>query len=61
MAGDEQLLAAIRKRALGYEASETVCEYDADGNLWVAQLDDRHVLLSRLLLAHGAPFPSEQS
>ena len=33
MAGDQQLLAAIRKRALGYEASETVCEYDADGSI----------------------------
>ena len=31
MEDDERLLAALKKRALGYEASETVTEYDAEG------------------------------
>ncbi len=29
---DNELLAALRKRALGYAADETVTEYDAEGN-----------------------------
>lgn len=39
----EEVFAALRKRALGYDASETISEYDAEGNETRRKVSTKHV------------------
>ncbi len=61
----EEVFAALRKRALGYDASETISEYDAEGNETRRKVSTKHVppdlgAIKLLLELRGGRTPSEE-
>ena len=62
----EEVFAALRKRALGYDASETISEYDAEGNEPRRKVSTKHVppdlgaIKLLLELRGGGRTPSEE-
>ena len=62
----EEVFAALRKRALGYDASETISEYDAEGNETRRKVSTKHVppdlgaIKLLLELRGGGRTPSEE-